>query len=136
MTKIIDFETKGNAIRFYLGADDCFDYWGDDWNDVPYEHNAEIVYDRYCIGYADVYVDMSLDVLTPEKDWHYNGNSPFSKEDFKNRDVPCVIITSDSFWDNCYSMCALSDNVKKFWFEDKLDPGIYFIDAKGEMHGK
>ena len=28
--KIIDFETKGNVIKFYLGENSCDDYWGDD----------------------------------------------------------------------------------------------------------
>lgn len=28
--KIIDFERKGNIVRFFLGADDRFNYWGDD----------------------------------------------------------------------------------------------------------
>lgn len=39
--KIIDFERKGNLVRFYLGDDDLAEWWGDDWNDTPYEHNAE-----------------------------------------------------------------------------------------------
>ena len=45
--KIIDFDKKGNVVRFYLGEDVCNDYWGDDWNDAPYEHNAGTVYNRY-----------------------------------------------------------------------------------------
>ena len=64
--KIIDFEPKGNAIRFYLGDDECNDYWGDDWNDRPYEHNAGIVYDRFIKSTADVFVDLDLAVLVPE----------------------------------------------------------------------
>ena len=34
--KVIDFERKGNVIRFYLGKDDLTEWWGDDWNDTPY----------------------------------------------------------------------------------------------------
>ena len=30
--KIIDFDEKGNVVRFYLGDDNCEDYWGDDWD--------------------------------------------------------------------------------------------------------
>ena len=126
--KIIDFEVKGNAIRFYLGEDDCFDYWGDDWDDRPYEHNAGIVYERYCCGFADVFVDFNLTVLTPESDWNYRGNSPYCKDDFKNRKAPCVIVLKDESWGTCYSESLGNDNVLKFYFEDKLEPGIYFID--------
>ena len=43
--KILDFELKGNVIKFYLG--NCNDWWGDDWDDRPYEHNAGKVYDQY-----------------------------------------------------------------------------------------
>ena len=131
MTKIVDFETKGNVIRFYLGADDCFDYWGDDWDDRPYEHNAGEVYDRFVVGYADVYVDMNLTVYTPEDDWNYRGNSPFCKEDFKNRKAPCVIISrSDNWLGECYSEKLGDDSTIKFYFEDKMEPGMYFINEK------
>ena len=52
--KIIDFSKKGNVVRFYLGEDNCKDYWGDDWNDFPYEHNAGCVYDEYIAGIVDI----------------------------------------------------------------------------------
>lgn len=129
MTKIIDFKTKGNVIRFYLGADDCFDYWGDDWDDRPYEHNAGEVYDRFVVGYADIYVDMNLTVYTPEGDWSYNRNSPFCKEDFQKRKTPCVII-ADSEDSVCYSNELGNNAAVKFYFEDKIEPGTYFFDAK------
>ena len=131
--KIIDFEVKGNVVRFHLGEDDCFDYWGDDWDDRPYEHNAGAVYQQYFTGYADFYVNINLDVLTPESDWHYNGNSPFSKEDFKNRKTPCVVIPFDFDWDSCYSISALSDNSLKFYFGDKIEPGEYYINSNCEI---
>ena len=123
--KIIDFEPKGNAIRFYLGDDECNDYWGDDWNDRPYEHNAGIVYDRFIKSTADVFVDLDLAVLVPEDDWNYGGNSPFSKEDFKNRIAPCVVIAEYTGWDETYSKAALQEDVKKFYFNDTLEPGHY-----------
>lgn len=131
--KIIDFDVKGNTIRFYLGEDDCFDYHGDDWNDTPYEHNAGIVYKRYCVGFADIYVDFELDVLTPASDWHYNGNSPFNKEDFKYKKIPCVVIPYEITWNNYYSTASLSDDALKFHFEDKFEPGKYYINADCEI---
>ena len=90
--KIIDFEKRGNVIRFYCGKDDCDDYWGDDWNDRPYEHNAERVYSEYIEEYIDVAVDMDYHVMEPADDWRYNNNTPFSKEDMKKRSVPCIIM--------------------------------------------
>ena len=46
--KIIDFERKGNIVRFYLGdVNNSNGYYGDDWDDVPYEHNAGKVYEQY-----------------------------------------------------------------------------------------
>lgn len=63
--KIIDFERKGNLVRFYLGDDDLVEWYGDDWNDTPYEHNAERVYDEYIKGYCDMMFPFDDLVLEP-----------------------------------------------------------------------
>lgn len=127
--KIIDFEVKGNVVRFALGADECDDYWGDDWDDRPYEHNAGSVYDRYVTGYAEILFPFDYTVLTPEDDWTYQSNSPFCKEDFKKRKAPCVVVShNEDDWDARYSKEALNSNALKFYFEDKLAPGIYYFD--------
>ena len=68
--KIIDFEKKGNLVRFWLGTDDCSDYWGDDWDDAPYEHNAGYVYSEYVTGYIDYVFPFETLVLEPCDDWH------------------------------------------------------------------
>ena len=36
--KIIDFQRKGNVVRFFIGPDECNDYWGDDWDEVECPH--------------------------------------------------------------------------------------------------
>lgn len=36
--KIIDFERKGNLVRFYLGDDDLAEWYGDDWNEIGRAH--------------------------------------------------------------------------------------------------
>jgi len=128
--KIIDFELKGNVVRFALGADDCNDYWGDDWDDAPYEHNAGSVYERFVKGYATIYFPFSYEVMEPSSDWHYSGCSPFCKEDFINRKAPCVVAvqrkSDPNYWeDHCYSADALRDDAKKFYFGDKIEPGEY-----------
>lgn len=64
--KIIDFERKGNLVRFYLGDDDLVEWYGDDWNDTPYEHNAERVYfaDRYGFSRDEIVSSMIYDMHT------------------------------------------------------------------------
>ena len=110
--KIIDFKRKGNVIRFFLGEKtkdwgwtrpDYKDYtgktpdwlkpsdiyYGDDWNDRPYEHNAGQVYDKFIKGHIDVnckYDDLVLEPCSGEL------NSSYSKDDMRDRKVPCIII--------------------------------------------
>lgn len=125
--KIIDFDKKGNVVRFYLGDDTCQDYWGDDWNDRPYEHNAGTVYDEFVKGYVDVAFPFGANVLDPESDWTYHGNSPFCKEDFKKRRTPCVIVlpvnvVEENYLDaDSYSHNVGNDNIEKFYYNDPVE---------------
>lgn len=123
--KIIDFETKGNLVRFYLGEDNCQDYWGDDWDDAPYEHNAGKVYDKYISSYIDVVFPFDWAVLEPKDDWTYQYNSPYSKEDFKSRKAPCIIaLPPEAYeydWDCAYSKELGNDKAVKFYFGDTLE---------------
>ena len=64
--KIIDFDIKGNVIKFYLGQDNDMNYHGDDWDDVPYEHNAGEVYSEFVEGYAYVYLEYELNPSYPQ----------------------------------------------------------------------
>ena len=121
MSKIIDFERKGNVVRFYLGADDCNDYWGDDWDDAPYEHNAGQVYDRFVTATRDVAFPFDSMVLEPANDW--SGNSYYSKEDMKSRRVPCLIVVpaevvGDYSYREQFKDWIGSDGIKKFYFGD------------------
>ena len=87
--KIIDYARKGNVIRFYLGDNDCNDYYGDDWNDTPYSLNAGPVYDEFIKGHFDIYVPFDNSVLTPE-------NINCCMNDVKDRKYPCVMIINSS----------------------------------------
>lgn len=132
--KIIDFEKKGNVVKFYLGDDNCKDYWGDDWDDRPYEHNAGEVYEEYVRGTAEVYFPFDTLVMEPCEDWHYDYNSPYCKEDMKKRKVPCIIAVPKMFleseWDNnCFSQYAGNDSIIKFYFNDAMSPGRYIFDC-------
>ena len=115
--EIIDIARKGNLVRFYLGkkewkwgytnpnykdykgeTPDWLEpsdiYYGDDWDDVPYEHNAGRVYDWFIKGYIDIAIGWECRIIEP-----YDGviNSKYSKEDFVNKKVPAIIILPKDF---------------------------------------
>ena len=121
--KIIDFEKKGNVVRFLLGADDCFDYWGDDWDDAPYDCNAGLVYSQFVIGHKDMYFPFDDLVLEPCDGWH---NVWYTKEDMMKRKVPCIIVVPkgihENGWDESFSKFVGADGVQKFYFEDYMEP--------------
>ena len=121
--KIIDFERKGNVVRFFLGADDCFDYWGDDWDDAPYDCNAGQVYDRYIMGHKDVYFPFDSLVLEPESNRY---NSWCTKEDMKKRKIPCIIVVPkeihEDTWDDSFSKFVGADGIQRFYFGDPMEP--------------
>ena len=78
--KIIDFEKRGNLVRLYLGSDSVDDYWGDDWDDAPYEYNAGKVYDKYISAYIDLAFDWKYYIYEQSE----ISFEELSKEDFKN----------------------------------------------------
>lgn len=123
--KIIDFDRKGNVVRFYLGADNLKDWYGDDWDDRPYECNAGTVYDEFISGYKDIAFPYNDLVLEPSDG---TLNSPYCKDDMKNRDVPCIIVlpnyeNSDDYgWDTSFAKWAASNRVKKYYFGDEMNP--------------
>ena len=117
-------ERKGNVVRFYLGEDDCEDYWGDDWNDTPYECNAGMVYERFVSGHRDIYFDFDDLVIEP-----CDGvlNSGYCREDMKNRRVPCLIVVPKELygnsWGNTFDKWVGADGIKKYYFGDKMKAG-------------
>lgn len=110
--KIVDIERKGNVVRFYLGQKTANWGWtnpnykdfsgntpkwlkpsdtfyGDDWDDIPYESNAGSVYDQFVYAHRDIAFDFDDTVLMPEDD--YSANSPYCKDDFIKRVAPFLI---------------------------------------------
>ncbi len=123
--KIIDWECKGNLVRFYLGQGE--DYWGDDWDDVPYEHNAGRVYGEFIQGHRDICFPFDSAVYEP--DYEYC-NSPYSKEDMKNRKCPCVVVIGESKlgFNDGYNAALASDQSAKYYFGDEMaqpQPGTH-----------
>lgn len=122
--KIIDFDKKGNVVRFYFGDDSLTDYWGDDWNDRPYECNAGTVYEEFVKGYVDVAFDFDSLVLEPENDWRNHGNSQWCKDDMRERKVPCIIVVPkellEDTWEDGFNYWVAADRVRKIYFNDPI----------------
>jgi hypothetical protein len=121
--KVIDFDTRGNVIRLYFGDDNDKKYWGDDWDDTPYEHNAGTVYEKYIVDIKEYAFLYDYGVFEPASDWHYNGNSPFNKEDMKKGKCPCIIIKKTNNWDDCYCkhLGNKKNNILKIYFNDDFN---------------
>lgn len=123
MDEIIDFEIKGNQVRFYTGKNGK--QWGDDWNDAPYEHNAGSVYSEFVKGTQDKVFSFDSIVLEP-----CNGqlNSEWCKQDMIERKVPCVIfiraldLEPGSRWEyeDDFKKALTHPKVVKYYFGDVL----------------
>ena len=122
--KIIDFKKKGNVVRFYLGADDLTEWWGDDWDDTPYEYNAGTVYEKFVSGYRDAVFPFDDLVIEPCEG---TINSEWCKDDMKGRKVPCIIvvpkaIADTSWYGQDFKYWVGHDGIKKFYFGDQMEP--------------
>lgn len=95
--RILDVELKGNLVRLYLGAATLADWWGDDWDDAPYEHNAGVVGPEYVSHVLDVAYPFDAHVVEP-----CSGtlNSPWSKADMQQRRVAmfAVVPPKEAEW--------------------------------------
>lgn len=166
--KVIDIGRKGNLVRFYLGKkEDKWGwtnpnykdsrgktpdwlkpsdiYYGDDWNDAPYDCNAAPVYDEFIKGYVDIAFDFECQVLEPLiPDTHKH----WSKDDMRDRKVPCLIILAAGYeYPETYYkpdengnyvptfdfLTALEDNkVAKIYFGDNIQK-ILDLAERGDM---
>lgn len=124
--QIIDFERKGNVVRFYFGKNG--EQWGDDWNDAPYDCNAGVVSPQNVVCVRDVAFPFDTLVLEP-CDGVTNCN--YSKEDMIARRVPCIIAVPDTEYEDCcfhdddFYYWVSNDNVEKFYFGDTLEEHGY-----------
>lgn len=118
--KIIDFERKGNVVRFYLGEDDLKDWCGDDWNDYPYECNAGPVSEKYISGHKEISFGFDELVLEPSDGEFESG---YSKDDMKKRRIPCIIVVpkEEVGWGNRFSEYIGNANIKKYYMGDKME---------------
>lgn len=117
--KIVDFEKKGNLVRFFLTNDETKlkESWGDDWDDAPYDCNAGEVYDRYFDKIVDIAFDGDMSVLEPCDG--YRTDCRYSKDDMKKRNVPCIVVGEDSGMDD-FSVYVGAADVERIYFGDTL----------------
>lgn len=99
--KIIDFERKGNLVRFYLGDDNLTEWYGDDWDVVfPFE---------------DLVLEPSSGTC----------NSGWCKDDMRDRRVPCIIHVPEKVYDymnDSFDRWIGSADVHKYYFGDQMEP--------------
>ena len=121
--KIIDFAKKGNVVRFFLGKDSLKEWYGDDWNDIPYEHNAGSVYEEYISGHRDIAFPFDSLVIEPCEGVL---NSDWCKDDMIARKVPCIIVVpkelaDESWYGYDFAHWLGVDGVQKYYFGDKME---------------
>ncbi|MBO5940679.1 MAG: hypothetical protein J6R18_05755 [Kiritimatiellae bacterium] len=117
--KVLDIERKGNVVRFYLGADDLEKWWGDDWNDSPYELNAGTVYEQFVLTDADAVFPFDVELIDAHrvlragetvwchdkpKNYYAETGEPFLYADLKNEWLMQVA-----------SKETLPESVRPFW---------------------
>lgn len=132
--KIIDFEVHGSQLVLYLGKPETKEYWGDDWDDTPYEHNAGTVYERFVEDIITLNLDIEDYVKEPAS---FTINSRFCKEDFQRGEYPfAVIITEPEYSFNNFHDMIHQPNAIVLYFNDpvsKID-GIGFV-SDGRYEG-
>jgi hypothetical protein len=118
--KIIDMERKGNVVRFYLGEDTLKDWWGDDWNDYPYDANAERVYSEFIAGYVDKIFDFDTQLFEPISSSVYPAS--YSKNNLKERLLPCLIAIppSNRYVSTFIEALAYEGKKQVFYFGDSM----------------
>lgn len=152
--KIIDYSRKGNVIRFYLGEKtkdwgwtnkDYKDsdgktpdwlkpsdsYYGDDWDDNPYDCNAGQVYDEFVKGIKDIALKYDVIVEEPCNDNWFN--TSYCKDDMVEKKVPCIVILDGKYQkeeDIGYSFSDIckNKNAIKIYLGDNIDDAIKRIE--------
>lgn len=129
--KILDAQKKGNLIRLYLGEDDLEHWGGDDWNDIPYEHNAGVVYGEYVKEVRDFTIPFDCTVLEACEDWHYNYNSPYSKDMLVEGKAPILtIIGEDDQYDNDFLRASAVSQACNIYLGHHLSDDAPFIEEE------
>ena len=121
------FEVSDYFVRIFLTDKD--EYWGDDWNDAPYECNCGPVYDEYVRGYIDIVVPLGL-YIEEIKDIAYD--QYWSIQDIRENRIPFCVIRAE---EDCelIGLHQIPEKYKSFkrcplYFNDTLEEIINKID--------
>ena len=123
---VVDYEVKGNVVRFYLGDDP--NYEGYEWNNLEYAERNEYhrVYAKYILGYTDVVFPFHYTVLTPVGLW--------SRNDFKEAYVPAIIAADlrglPDYITKSYDKMIGLPFVERYYFSEEMIPDHIY--AEGE----
>jgi hypothetical protein len=138
--KLIDMYREGRLIRFFIGKDECTDFYGENWDDIPNESSAGIVYEEFISGYVDVAVPFNMDISESGDNVY---NSSVSRDMQKNHDAPLLRVRPSTRSINAEFYRSSSDydtptdrNSIIIWIGDKpeiLDK-IGIIIGKGEIN--
>lgn len=92
---LIDACWQGNTLRVYFGSS-VEEITGDDFNDVPYEHNAGIVYSEYVKCVLDTMIPFGYTICDPASELGNYENSTLCRDDFKSGEIPLFWITDET----------------------------------------
>lgn len=124
--KVIDFEKKGNLFRLTLGKDDLDMWYGDDWNDAPYDCNAGSVYERFAVGTVTFAAPFDAAVLEP-CDGFWGQNCYWCKDDMEAREIPCIVVVPEKICEKNSWVCdrfinfMADKNVLRIYFGDDIE---------------
>ena len=108
---LIDACWQGNTLRLYFGSS-VEEITGDDFDDIPYESNAGIVYSEFVKCVLDVMIPFGFTICDPASELGCYENSTLSRNDFKNGDIPLFWITDDTMGDRNDLVFRMGDKEK------------------------
>ena len=124
----------------YFTEKEVTEQWGDDWNDAPYEHNAEPPYEydydapeQGVKNGAGIYPKITIEKIFFELPCYYNVprtnylNSPYSVEDI-NKGVVAWI------WTDNFKLFA-GTTIEEFIATIQNNGGKIYTELKGDKYG-
>jgi hypothetical protein len=119
--KILDVDCKGNLVRFHLGESDLKNWYGDDWNDTPFEHNAGPVYDQFVEKYLCVCFQWDYAIFTPD---YGHLNSHYCRNVFKTGRIPILVAIKDeegsSNYVSTFEQAIVHPNAELFYMGQEM----------------
>jgi hypothetical protein len=115
--------------RAYFTTQDIDDQWGDDWDDVPYEHNAGRPYcwhegaGKPWQVVSVFWTDDSHGCLIEPSDGHLN--SPYAVEDINEGQIPWI--RTDKYWEGEPVAIMAGDTLAQFIHKLKSVGGTVYL---------